>query len=278
MARKPSQPALYELIRHKPRGPIVPVSSARGPAISGPLGHSGGGGVPIPPSIAPSPAASSQPIGPGRFIKVPVGYAYVAIGVALAALVGVYMYGFSAGESAASKRFEERRIEELNAHGSLPAVDPMKAGQTPPSLVDGGVNGGQDGAPQGDGNGGTGRNAGGSGDQDPSGTDLGPPPGTDPRQPGLNYFILAGRLGTLEGDPMVRFCRKNGLDAHLVPDDNAKLRLLIVCPGFSARERQSPAVKALEAKIRAVGRKYESTGPGRRDFADLYPKLHKVGQ
>lgn len=286
MARKPTQPALYELIRHKPRTVIVPMPPARG--ATG--GHVGSAGPAAAPSISASTASSTPvagtaaaPAGPGRFVKVPVGYAYVAIGVALAGLVCVYIYGFSAGEKTANARFEERRIEELNAHGALPAVDPLNAGKTPRSLAPegGGRASGLDqsglerGGPSSDQSrtGESGTAATGDGD---GGQDLGPPPGNDPRQPGLNYFILASHLSALEGDPMVRFCRRNGLDAHLVPDDNAKLRLLVVCPGFGAGERRSPEVTALESKIRAVGRKYKATGPGRRDFGDLYPKKHKA--
>jgi hypothetical protein len=288
MARKPTQPALYELIRHKPRQAVVVAPTTRAEpafeskAAAGPSG-SGGGLVASPMrvgSAADEPAVTSGSLGgPGRFLKVPVGYAYVAIGVALALVVMVYMYGFSSGEAAATKRFDERRLDEMVSQGNLPAVDPLKAGRTPTSLIGKGGAGDPLGLGTGD-NGQPGSNeaqkAAGAGSGD-DGTDLGPPSGSDPRQPGLNYFVLAGRLSALEGDPMVRFCRKNGLDAHLVPDDNARLRLLIVCPGFAAGERQSPAVKALESKIRAVGRKWKSTGPGNRDFGDLYPKKHRAG-
>ena len=295
MARKPTQPALYELIRHKPRNAIVPISPSRPPSAAETPRSVRGASVPAAPQLSVSASAASTSAGmsaaagsghgpggvsgPGRFVKIPVRYAYVAVGVALAALVIVYMYGFSAGESAAAKRFEERRIEEMQAQGNLPPVDPMKAGRLPNSLSNGLSNGGQGAGNGGNGPGGGGgvdgggdRTAEGAGD----GTDLGPPPGTDPRQAGLNYFVLAGRLGALEGEPMVRFCRKNGLDAHLVPDDNAKLRLLIVCPGFAAGERQSAPVKALESKIREVGRKWKNAGSGNRDFGDLYPKKHKA--
>jgi hypothetical protein len=295
MPRKPTQPALYELIRHKPRsapptygagagtgagaasggvsggGPGVSAAPARAlPVASFGVGSqaSGVGSPPIgsPPSISASSAPSTSSAGPGRFVRVPVGYAYVGIGVALAALVFAYIYGFSSGEKAAAARFEERRIEELDAQGNLPAVDPLKAGQTPESLRQDGRMGE---------NRGSGDDAGGDFGGDEGGTDLGPAPGNDPRQPGLNYFIVASNLSTLNGEPMVRFCRKNGLDAHLVPDDNGKLRILIVCPGFAGGERRDPSVTALQEKIKAVGRKWKSAGNGRRDFGDLYPKLHK---
>lgn len=285
MARKPTQPAMYELLRPTPqqRPASVPTVSAGSSSTGGPSmvaggggGGSGGGGghghLEPAGAGAPGPAV---PVGPGRFVKIPVGYAYVAIAAALAALVCVYIYGFSAGENSSAKRFEQRRIEELNAQSNLPTYDPLTAGKRPSSLQ----NEGAGNAPGGD----RGRNPPGSGGEASrpavngdggAGQDLGPAPGGDPRQPGLNYFVLA-HAAALKGAPMVEFCRKNGLDAHLVPDDNGELRLVIVCPGFSGGERQSAAVKALEAKIRSVGLKWKSSARGNGDFGDLYPKKHK---
>lgn len=293
MARKPTQPAMYELLRPTPQralphgtsgqhgtyGAATPtaggihVGSQPGALGGGSGGSSGSGTAPQLHSTS-TDLHGGAPVGPGRFLKIPVGYAYVAIAVALAAVVIVYIYGFSSGESAASKRFEQRRIEELNAQSNLPAYDPMNAGKRPPSL-------------QNDAGGPAGSNPGGSapanpaanqaaGNQaaGPAGQDLGPAPGGDPRQVGLNYFVLA-HVAARNGEPMVDFCRKNGLDAHLVPDDNGELRLVIVCPGFQGGERQSASVKALETKIRSVGLKWKSAARGNRDFGDLYPKKHK---
>ncbi len=290
MARKPTQPAMYELLRPTPQqrpasmSTASAVSSSTGGAsviIGGGSGMGGGGG-----HVQPEPAGGGTPgpavpVGPGRFLKIPVGYAYVAIAAALAALVCVYIYGFSAGENSSAKRFEQRRIEELNAQANLPTYDPLTAGKRPQSLQNdsaGSPSGGErprtpaGGSPE------AGRSTP-AGDRGPPGDgggaqDLGPAPGGDPRQPGLNYFVLA-HAAALKGAPMVEFCRKNGLDAHLVPDDNGELRLVIVCPGFSGGERQSAAVKALEAKIRSVGLKWKSSARGNGDFGDLYPKKHK---
>jgi hypothetical protein len=290
MARKPTQPAMYELLRPTPQRALPHGTSgqhgtygAATPTAGGiHVGSHGGamGGGPSGSAAAPQlqPTAGElhggAPVGPGRFLKIPVGYAYVAIAVALAAVVVVYIYGFSSGESAASKRFEQRRIEELNAQSNLPAYDPMNAGKRPPSLQNDG------GGPSGSNSGTstpanqpaqqpTNQQSGGTGGQD-----LGPAPGGDPRQVGLNYFVLA-HVAARNGEPMVDFCRKNGLDAHLVPDDNGELRLVVVCPGFQGGERQSASVKALETKIRSVGLKWKSAARGNRDFGDLYPKKHK---
>lgn len=265
MARKPTQPALYELIRPSSQQRALPR-----PVVA-----------PQPKSVAMDPAivAPPAPIGPGRFVKIPVGYAYVAVALVLAVVVVAYIYGFSSGESAAAKRFEQLRIEELNAQTNLPDYDPMTAGKTPKSLRQEGAagRGGEQAlGPAGDGTpagaqGADGTNGGATG----AGEGLGPAPGGDPRQPGLNYFVLA-HVAARNGEPMVDFCRKNGLDAHLVPDDNGELRLVIVCPGFAGGERQSAAVKSLESKIRSVGLKWKSAARGNRDFGDLYPKKHKA--
>ncbi len=267
MARKPSQPALYELIRPSPQQRALPPATV--PTRVVPLGGSGGVGRPAPveAALAGGLAPAPSPAGPGRFVKVPVGYAYLAVAVGLAALVLVYIYGYSTGEAAASKRFEERRIEELTSQGNLPAYDPMTAGKTPPSLRSGTGEAGAGGQALGPQRGGD------AGATSPN--DLGPQPGGDPRQAGLNYFVIAHTDG-VRGPALVQFCRSNGLDAHLVPDDNGRPRLVIVCPGFAAGERQSAEVKALEAKIRSVGIRWKSAARGNSDFGDLYPKKHKA--
>jgi hypothetical protein len=75
---------------------------------------------------------------------------------------------------------------------------------------------------------------------------------------------------------MVEFCRENGLEAFLVPDDNAMLRKIIVLPGYrDASEKSSPEIKALEAKIRSVGDKWKRSSKGNKDFSDAFPELFR---
>jgi hypothetical protein len=252
MPRKPTQPALYELIRQHPNVRGLP--SSLHPADLGPVAPAAGG-------IG----------GPGRFVKLPVGYVYAAIAAALVVVVAAYVYGHSVGERAARERYSEQRLDELSAAQEPAAVDPMQAGRRPPSLLredaKGSLGSSGQGTPDGSGVG-SGETARGPGSA--AGTPLGPASGLDPRQEGLNYFVLA-HTDTRTGEAMVQFCRQQGLDAHLVPDENGEPRRVIATPGFAGGERRSPEVTALQAKIREIGRKWKAAGPRNRDFGDSYP-------
>ena len=97
----------------------------------------------------------------------------------------------------------------------------------------------------------------------------------DPRIKGERYFVLA-HPSSDRASEMVEFCRANGLDAYLVPDDNALLRKVIVLPGYKdASQKSSPDIKALEAKIRSVGEKWKKLARGNKDFGDAYPELFR---
>ena len=95
--------------------------------------------------------------------------------------------------------------------------------------------------------------------------------GVDPRQAGLQYYVIAS---VLEGnaDKVVAFCREHGLDAWVVPDHNGRLREITVLPGFSKSETKGPVAKALEARIRKVGELFKAAGKNNPDFEDRYFK------
>ena len=97
----------------------------------------------------------------------------------------------------------------------------------------------------------------------------------DPRVKGLRYFVIAHPASQRAAE-MVEFCRENGLEAFLVPDDNAMLRKIIVLPGYrDASEKSSPEIKSLEAKIRSVGDKWKRSSKGNKDFSDAFPELFR---
>ena len=97
----------------------------------------------------------------------------------------------------------------------------------------------------------------------------------DPRVKGERYFVLA-HPSSERAPEMLDFCRLNGLDAYLVPDDNALLRKIIVLPGYrDASDKSSPEIKNLEAKIRSVGDKWKRASRGNKDFGDAYPELFR---
>jgi hypothetical protein len=94
----------------------------------------------------------------------------------------------------------------------------------------------------------------------------------DPRVKGFKYYVLA-HPSTERAPAMVEFCRTNGLDAYLVPDDNAMLRKIVVLPGYrDSSEKNSEVIRRLEADIRRVGEKWKNSQRGNKDFSDAYPE------
>ncbi|MBL9141359.1 MAG: hypothetical protein JNK53_05780 [Phycisphaerae bacterium] len=97
----------------------------------------------------------------------------------------------------------------------------------------------------------------------------------DPRVKGMKYYVLA-HPATDRAPGMVEFCRGNGLDAYLVPDDNAMLRKIIVLPGYrDSSEKSSEPIRKLEAEIRRVGDKWKNAARGNKDFSDAYPEMYR---
>jgi hypothetical protein len=74
-------------------------------------------------------------------------------------------------------------------------------------------------------------------------------------------------------DDIVRFCRERGLDAYAVVGDTARLREVVVLPGFPKSELSGPAATQLKKRIRAVGVLHKAAARGNPDFGDMYPKL-----
>ena len=78
------------------------------------------------------------------------------------------------------------------------------------------------------------------------------------------YYFVVGHPSSDRRVEMLTFCRAEGLDAYLVPDDNALLRKIIVLPGYrDLSEKSSSEIKALEAKIKQVGKKWKGNKPGK---------------
>jgi hypothetical protein len=118
-----------------------------------------------------------------------------------------------------------------------------------------------------------GKSAGGAAVTDPATKPAATDNNGDPRVKGMRYFVL-GHPSSERAAEMVEFCRLNGLDAHLVPDNTALLRKVIVLPGYAdAKDKASPEIKALEAKIKSVGEKWKKTAPRiNQDFSQAYPE------
>lgn len=227
---KRSQPALYELIRDRndSAAPIVTGGSRSGP----------------PRTLAVSPVAAG-----------------CLLAVALAVVIGAYLYGFSMGERAARGRAGQQASADLDRLANAkqaPLATPSAILDDQPSAR----------ATEPDGSGNLASTE--------ASTPANPPSaGGDPRIEGLNYFVIA-QVPAPSADRMVAFCRERDLDAHSVPDDTGGLRFVIVTPGFAAGDRRSEPVLRLEARIRSVGLQWKSAARGNRDFSDFYPRKHAV--
>ncbi len=197
-------------------------------------------------------------LGP-RAMRIPLGFMLVIFAIVVALATGTYYLGFRAGVASANQEHSEAR------QGATQTIDPVSpqgqragpragAGQSvnAPEITP---------QPQ--------RTIPSNGN-----APLGPPPTGDPRQVGLNYLIIDDVLAPDRASELVAFCRGQGLDAITIPSHNARSQV-IVLPGYGWEDREGALVKALEAKIRAVGAKWKALGRGNGDFRGFYPKLFK---
>ena len=243
MARK-GGPALYELLSNPKAAPLA-----------------GGAARPSAPTSAFS-GSQTQVI------------AWIAVGVV--AVVIAYLVGVNRGERLGRAAYSEEREQERQLlDGGRPATAGAASGNaaSPDAAPSGsgtavGRQGASENRAQVDGNGIS------------RGQTLedGPLPplqmGADPRQAGLNYFVIA-TVSPPSAIATAQFCRDKGLDAYVVPSNNVRFSEVIVLPGFPASDRSSTAVKGLEARIRKVGTLYKNAARGNPDFGDMYHKLYK---
>jgi hypothetical protein len=215
-------------------------------------------------AAAPIGDREPPPIGPGRSLRVPMGYVPVVAMVVLLVGAAGYVWGFSRGRSEA-RQDAARTLESAMATRTI--ADPLGgAGAASP---------GPDG-----------RGAAAPPPRERSGTAAAPPLAAalplppagdgDPRVPGLNYFVLSHTAPAM-GESLVAFCRSEGLEAHLVEDHRGVRRKVIVVPGYADGDRLSPQVQALERRIREVGLRWRAQRRGNEDFSGYYPELFRGG-
>ena len=199
------------------------------------------------PRAAPAPAPASSRT--GRAPGLPESFT-ISLGRAAALAAGVVvLVAIAYGIGVQRGRATAGRVDAEPA-----SIDPVTPAPSRPSAATSGAGGRQATAPA-----------------RPAATDN----KGDPRIKGERYFVLA-HPSSDRASEMVEFCRANGLDAYLVPDDNALLRKVIVLPGYKdASQKSSPEIKALEAKIRSVGEKWKKLARGNKDFGDAYPELFR---
>ncbi len=101
-------------------------------------------------------------------------------------------------------------------------------------------------------------------------------PGRDPRQEGLNYFVLAHdeQKGAMK---LLTFLWHRGVDAAAFRYDNTELYSVVALDrGFGREQIRGEAYRQYERKLDQLGRKWEAAHPGGVNFKKqgMYAKLH----
>ena len=295
MARKDT-PALYELLG---RGRDAKAGDARSPSsvpIKVPPRAPGPSGVGVRTPATPSTSSNTARPSTTR-ARLPLQLpSWKAIGVAFALVVVVLGYQFATSRGPTPDGGEEPATQPTKSNGSnSPGTNDATArggvgdaAATPEGMAPQGARSDPSGSsqptksrsttPQPNGAGGQGASENPASDPRTSDPELGAPlgpmqKGVDPRQAGLNYYVLASVLEA-NADRMVQFCRDRGLDAWVVPDHNGRLREITVLPGIPKSELDGARAKALKARILKVGLQWKAAGRGNADFGGCYPKLY----
>lgn len=99
--------------------------------------------------------------------------------------------------------------------------------------------------------------------------------GVDPRQAGLNYLLVEGRLDRASAERIFNFLRASGVPAFAIVDErggavnNPPLYLVGVDRGVTAEEFRARAQSRtdVEALIRRLGKVYQTEHRGNTDFS-----------
>jgi hypothetical protein len=245
---------LYELMREpgRPRAQDEPELQASGPEPDRSTGW---------------PAWLSA----GYAIRLPVGYVLVVVAVVVLLVVGAYVVGHQRAEGQVKAAYEAVLVEQSRQHSaglglqdpleqSEPAVEhPVVTTVIAPLAVPEPQR-----TPQ----------------PSPNPPVSAPAPamaggpivvtqGSDPRQSGLHYFVIAEtrEAGAVR---LAQFCRQEGLEAYVVRGNNPRLRRVILLPGFTTRLRTDPQVARLIERIFQVGAQWKANERGASDLRDAY--------
>lgn len=245
MSQRRKNPALYELLGsrpiNKPGSPHTPVSD---------------------PLVEDEDSAFG--IKPGRTIRVPVGYLFFAIAGVIALIFGGYMLGYQQRDRLAEEERLRMLTNDPGQGGEHAIADPL-ASNTPnsPSKITNSNNAPPQQFPN-------------SGEDSRTGSPLpnvwfvrdGVP---DPRQPGLNYFILATNYPWDEAEKAALFLGRNGVGAVVYPSSRSNRWNLSTRQGFEGGTYRDAEAQALVERIKSIGERYQDVERGATDFDDLYP-------
>jgi len=246
--------------------------SSRAPLYEKLAGSTSSRGTVRPRGIAVPPRddddADRSWLAPGRLIRVPVGFVLLTVAGIILVTVGSYMFGHRNGQSVERQRFVNDAFSDFDETHAMMEDPVLNDGEQPGGSIlfnpeDSLLSGGSP-----------------TSDRRPSGTSRRTGPGAwgpiddDPRTKGLNYFVL---MQTHEDGArrLVEFCRKRGLETYAVGGHNTRLRKVVALPGFDGADRSSPAVKALESRIREIGLAWQAQEGGHDDLSGAYASLYR---
>jgi len=213
----------------------------------------------------PEPEETHAAIGPGRVVRMPIGFFFFGVAIVLAAGVGGYMLGYQVRDGEADREARDRAAAEVAG-----LREPIGGDRTNPEVISPTRLGAQ---------------------RQPARTPTDPPPvatrppadppradpsvvlvdrGTpDPRRTGENYPIIA-RLGRDRAMEVAEFLVDRGLEIAVVAPHNGTLYTVVGLRGFPSGEFRSEARRSLDRSIRALGEEWARSGRGRDGFDDLY--------
>ncbi len=214
---------------------------------------------------AAAPMASPFVSSAMRSLRIPLGFLWLlGVGVLVVAVIA-YAFGYGRGKSAGWAAGLTQRVGQDTARATMQDVrDPLTSAPSLPSTAVVTTTSPRVEAAR--------ANVEPAAGNDPMSTQ-----GSqgEPRLKGVNYFVIA-RPSDEGAEPMLAFCRAEGLDAHLVLDHNPKFRKIIVLPGLANSEaRKSEDGQKLEARIKTAGQRWKAKTKGNRDFSDAYLELFR---
>ena len=210
---------------------------------------------------APPPTDESTTwLSPGRTIRLPIGYIFLGAAALILVIVFIYMFGFQHGERSSELEFGDLADRVNPASGAEIAQDPMARDSGAGMVGSGGSAQLASAVPT------SGRSA-----AAPTGTncDLGGDIQSNPREAGLNYFVLihTQRANAIK---LARFCRVESLQAYVVKARNMDQYQVIVLPGYRRGGREDTQIRALERLIKEVTQKWKLRINSRDDLS-YYP-------
>ncbi len=211
-------------------------------------------------------------IGPGRTVRMPVGFFFIGVAAVIAAAVGGYTLGYmkkgqeisaeerrqAAAEAALLREpsgfggvnpdllggAEDRSADRQRATQPRTQTPPRTRPETAPTQQEARIEG-------------------------PAGLIIVGGGTPDPRESGKNYAILSS-VGWDRALALGEFLASQGLEVAVLPAHNGRLHPVVSLGGLTREEYRSSSREQHERLLKRLGREWAASGTGRKDFEGLY--------